>query len=124
MQLITTKYGNCIIYAGNAECWTVVITIKWAGYMAQFVVGKELDKDDPKQFVRKKGRVPLLVTTPISVRNCIIAISGSTDIESLQVSRNYGPSTNDIFVDKIDGEGSGLAVYCFCWNSMLGIGIT
>ena len=43
---------------------------------------------------------------------------------SLRVSPDSGPSANDIFVEKTDGGVRLLAVYCYCCNSVLGIGIT
>ena len=63
-------------------------------------------------------------TTPFIGRDGIIDIDRSKDPASLQVSPYGGPLTNNIFVEKIDGEGSGINVYCYCWNSMLGIEIT
>ena len=63
-------------------------------------------------------------TTPRSGRDSIRDIDGSTASASLQVSPDGGLLNNDIFVEKTDREGSGLAVYCYCWNAILGIGRT
>ena len=65
-----------------------------------------------------------MVNTSIRGRDIIIAIYGSTYSVSLQVSPDGGPSNNDIFVEEIDGGGSGLDVYYSCWNAILGIGKT
>ena len=63
-------------------------------------------------------------TTPRSGRYSIKDIDGITASASLQVSPYGSPLNNDIFVGKTDGEGSRLAVYCYCWNAILGIGRT
>ena len=74
--------------------------------------------------VLTKGKYLPIGTTPGSDRDIIIYIDESTDSESLQVSTDGGTLNNDIFVEKIDGEGSIFAVYCYCWNPILGIGRT
>ena len=51
-------------------------------------------------------------TTPKIFRDRIRDIYGITDSASLQVSHDGGFLTNDIFVEKTDGEGIVLAVYC------------
>ena len=40
--------------------------------------------------------------------------------EILQVTRDSGLLANNILVEKSDGEGGGLVVYCSCWNALLG----
>ena len=62
--------------------------------------------------------------TPISVRDSIRDIDGITASVYLQVSPDGGTLNNDIYVQKTDGEGSGLDVYCYCQNAILGIGVT
>ena len=51
-------------------------------------------------------------TTPRIGRNSIGAIYRITASASLQVSPDGGTLTNGIFLDKTDGEVSGLYVYC------------
>ena len=51
----------------------------------------------------------------------VVAVNYS---ETLQVMRYGGSLDNDIFMDKVDGEGRGLDVYFSCWYSLLGIRIT
>ena len=63
-------------------------------------------------------------TTPRSGRDSIRSIDGITASEYLQVSSDGGPLNNAIFVEKTDGEGRGLDVYCYFWNAILGFGIT
>ena len=53
-----------------------------------------------------------MVATSRSGRDGIKVVTGSMAPEYPQVSRYGGTSTNDIFVEETDGEGSGLAVYC------------
>ena len=52
--------------------------------------------------------------TPISGRYVIRAIDRSKASLSLKVSPYSSPSTNGIFVEKIDEEVSRLYVYCSC----------
>ena len=40
-------------------------------------------------------------------------IVGVKALETLQVARDNGSSTNDIIMEKSDGEGGGLVVYCY-----------
>ena len=63
-------------------------------------------------------------TTPRSGIDSIRAIDGITASDFPQVSPDGGTLTNDIYVEKTDGEGSRIAVYCYCWNAILGIGRT
>ena len=56
----------------------------------------------------QKGDIPLLGTTSRSGRDNIGAIGGSLGSASLQVSPDGGTSTNEIFVEKTDWEGSGI----------------
>ena len=53
-------------------------------------------------------------TTPRSGRYRIRDIGGITASVYLQVSPDGGTLNNDIYVEKTDGEGSGLDVYCYC----------
>ena len=41
---------------------------------------------------------------------------------TIQVTRDGGSSANDIFLEKSDWEGGGLAVYCSCWVAGWGLG--
>ena len=59
-------------------------------------------------------------TISSSGRDSMIVINVRTDTSSLQVSYNGGPLTSSIFVKEAYGEGSGLAVYCSCWDEILG----
>ena len=43
---------------------------------------------------------------------------------TLQVTRDGCFLANKNSVEKANGEGGGIAVYCFCWYSLLGISIT
>ena len=43
---------------------------------------------------------------------------------NLQVTRDGGFLANEISVEKANGEGYGISVYCFRWDSLLGISIT
>ena len=63
-------------------------------------------------------------TTPKISRDSNRDIYGSMASAFPQVSPDGGPLTNDIFVEKTDGKVSGLAVYCYCWNAILGVGRT
>ena len=63
-------------------------------------------------------------STPRCSRDSIVIAIGVTASETVQVTLDGGSSANEIFLDKAYGERSGLAVYCFCWDSLLGIGIT
>ena len=87
-------------------------------------MGRELYNDDTNLLVLTKGQQPPMGTTPGIDRDRIRAIYIITASAYLQVSPDGGPFTNDIFVEKTDGEGSGLYVYCYCWNAILGIGRT
>ena len=81
---------------------------------------KYIDKDEPKYWVQSKRQQPPLATTPRSGRDAISFLTGSMATSSLQVSLDSGPSFNDIFVDKTDGKGSRLDVYCFFLEFRLG----
>ena len=48
------------------------------------------------------------------------AIFGVKAPATLQVARYGGSLANDIFVEKSDGEGVGIGVYCSCWDALLG----
>ena len=49
------------------------------------------------------------------------SIIGVKDSSTLQVTRDGSSLANGIFMDKLDGEVGGLAVYCSCWDSLMGI---
>ena len=54
----------------------------------------------------------------------IVDIVGFKSLATLKFTCDGGFSANDIFMEKVDGEGGVLAVYCSCWYSFLGIWIT
>ena len=54
----------------------------------------------------------------------IIIIIGVKASAALQVTRDGGSSDNDIFMEKADGRGDGISVYCSCWDALLGISRT
>ena len=44
----------------------------------------------------------------------------ATDSEAVKDTLDGGSLANDIFVEKSDGEGVGIGVYCSCWDALLG----
>ena len=48
----------------------------------------------------------------------IIVVKASVTV---QVTLDGGSLANDIFDERAYGEGGGLAIYCSCWDALLGI---
>ena len=57
-------------------------------------------------------------------RVCIVVIVGVKASANLKVTRGDGSSANGIFMEKEDLEEGILLVYCYYWDSLLGIRIT
>ena len=55
------------------------------------------------------------------IRESIVVIFGVKASATLQVTRDGGSSAYKIFMDKADGEGGRIFVYCYCWDDLLGI---
>ena len=49
------------------------------------------------------------------------AIIGVKASVALKFTRDDGYSDNGIFMEKADGEGGRISVYCYCWDALLGI---
>ena len=69
-----------------------------------------------------KGQHTPMGTNPSRISDGIIFITGNIDSASVQVPHYGVPATNDIFMEKTDGEGSILAFHCSCWIPVLSIG--
>ena len=55
------------------------------------------------------------------IGDSIGAIVGVKDPATLQVTRDGAPFSNEIIMEKSDGEGGVLVVYCSFWDALLGI---
>ena len=54
-------------------------------------------------------------------RYSIGVIVGVKASATLQVTRDGAPFSNEIIMEKSDGEGGVLVVYCSFWDALLGI---
>ena len=60
-------------------------------------------------------------STYACIRDSIVIGIGVTSSAAVQDKLHGGYLANDIFVEKSDEEGGGLAVYCSCWDTILGM---